>query len=461
MIYVENLRKEFKKTIKEPGLKGSLKSFVKPKKEIVAAVKDISFDVNEGEILGFIGPNGAGKSTVIKMLTGILTPTSGKCTINGKDPQKDRKKYVKEIGVVFGQRTQLWWDLPLTETYTVLKEIYEVDDSRFKKRMSFLNEVLELDSFINSPVRTLSLGQRMRADIAASLLHSPKVLFLDEPTIGLDVVVKDNIRKAIAKINEEEHTTVVLTTHDLEDIELLSKRIVMIDKGSKVFDGKITDLKEKYGQMRELMGWKYNEVMFIYGFSLIPKALDHLFFDNLWSVGYFIVRKGDFDKYLTRPINPLFHVMAEKFQVDAFGEMVIGIILLSCSLPSIEVEWGIGKLLLVIVAIIFASFIYTGIKIGTAAIAFWTKRSGNITFMFYMVNDFVKYPIDIYNNVVRSVLTYIIPFAFTAYFPALYFLTGENPLFNIGMTIVVALIVMTIGVLIWNRGIKAYESAGS
>ena len=252
MIYVENLRKEFKKTIKEPGLKGSLKSFIKPKKEIVAAVKDISFDVQEGEILGFIGPNGAGKSTVIKMLTGILSPTSGKCTINGKDPQKDRKKYVKEIGVVFGQRTQLWWDLPLTETYTVLKEIYEVDDSRFKKRMSFLNEVLELDSFINSPVRTLSLGQRMRADIAASLLHSPKVLFLDEPTIGLDVVVKDNIRKAIAKINEEEHTTVVLTTHDLEDIELLSKRIVMIDKGSKVFDGKITDLKEKYGQMREL-----------------------------------------------------------------------------------------------------------------------------------------------------------------------------------------------------------------
>ena len=252
MIYVENLRKEFKKTIKEPGLKGSLKSFVKPKKEIVAAVKDISFDVNEGEILGFIGPNGAGKSTLIKMLTGILSPTSGKCTINGKDPQKDRKTYVKEIGVVFGQRTQLWWDLPLTETYTVLKEIYEVDDSRFKKRMSFLNEVLELDSFINSPVRTLSLGQRMRADIAASLLHSPKVLFLDEPTIGLDVVVKDNIRKAIAKINEEEHTTVVLTTHDLEDIELLSKRIVMIDKGSKVFDGKITDLKEKYGQMREL-----------------------------------------------------------------------------------------------------------------------------------------------------------------------------------------------------------------
>lgn len=252
MIYVKDLKKEFKKTIKEPGIKGSIKSFFKPEKEIVTAVNDISFEIEKGEILGFIGPNGAGKSTVIKMLTGILTPTSGSCCINGQNPQKDRKKYVKEIGVVFGQRTQLWWDLPLTETYSVLKEIYEVEDSKFKKRMAFLNEVLDLEDFIKSPVRTLSLGQRMRADIAASLLHSPKVLFLDEPTIGLDVVVKDNIRKAIAKINEEENTTVVLTTHDLADIEMLSKRIVMIDKGNKVFDGKITDLKEKYGQMREL-----------------------------------------------------------------------------------------------------------------------------------------------------------------------------------------------------------------
>lgn len=252
MIYVENLRKEFKKTVKESGVKGSLKSFFKPQKEIITAVKDINFHVDKGEILGFIGPNGAGKSTVIKMLTGILTPTSGSCTINGFNPQKNRREYVKGIGVVFGQRTQLWWDLPLCETYTVLKEIYEVEDSKFKKRMDFLNEVLELDNFIKSPVRTLSLGQRMRADIAASLLHSPKVLFLDEPTIGLDVVVKDNIRKAIAKINAEENTTVVLTTHDLEDIELLSKRIVMIDKGSKVFDGKIADLKSKYGQMRDI-----------------------------------------------------------------------------------------------------------------------------------------------------------------------------------------------------------------
>lgn len=252
MIYVENLRKEFKKIIKEPGLKGSVKALFKPKKEIITAVDDISFTVPKGEILGFLGPNGAGKSTVIKMLTGILMPTSGMCRINGQNPQKNRKNYVREIGVVFGQRTQLWWDLALRETYAVLKEIYQVPDEQYKKRMAFLNEVLELDDFITSPVRTLSLGQRMRADIAASLLHSPKVMFLDEPTIGLDVVVKENIRNAIRKINAEEGTTVILTTHDLADIEFLCERIVMIDKGKKVFDGGIAELKHNFGDVRTL-----------------------------------------------------------------------------------------------------------------------------------------------------------------------------------------------------------------
>ena len=252
MIQADNLEKYFKKTIKQPGMLDSVKALFHSEKEIVKAVDGISFHVDKGEILGFIGPNGAGKSTVIKMLTGILTPTGGTCLINGQNPQKNRQRYVKEIGVVFGQRTQLWWDLPLTETYTVLKEIYEIDDARYKKQMAFLNEVLELESFIKSPVRTLSLGQRMRADIAASLLHNPKVLFLDEPTIGLDVVVKDNIRKAVSYINEQESTTVILTTHDLDDISMLCKRIVMIDHGKKVYDGSLQTLKQRYGQMREL-----------------------------------------------------------------------------------------------------------------------------------------------------------------------------------------------------------------
>ena len=252
MIYVDNVTKEFKKVVKDSGLKGSVKSLFNRKYDIVKAVDDISFHVPKGEILGFIGANGAGKSTTIKMLTGILTPTSGNIQINGQVPYKNRKKYVKEIGVVFGQRTQLWWDLPLVETFSVLKQIYQVEDKAFNERMGLLNEVLELEDFVKSPVRTLSLGQRMRADLAASLIHNPKVLFLDEPTIGLDVAVKNNIRKAITQINEQEKTTIILTTHDLNDIESLCKRIVMIDKGKIMYDGSLTQMKTQFGKYREV-----------------------------------------------------------------------------------------------------------------------------------------------------------------------------------------------------------------
>ena len=252
MIVVEHLDKTFKKTVKQPGLKAGFKSLFKPQIETFEAVKDLNFEIPKGEIFGFIGANGAGKSTTIKMLTGILTPTSGTCLINGKNPQKNRTAYVKDIGVVFGQRTQLWWDLALQETYSVLKEIYDISDSEFHKRMAFLNEVLDLNTFIKDPVRTLSLGQRMRADIAASLLHNPKVLFLDEPTIGLDVAVKDNIRKAIKQINQEEQTTILLTTHDLNDLELLCDRIFMIDRGQEIFDGSVSQLKQRFGKMHEV-----------------------------------------------------------------------------------------------------------------------------------------------------------------------------------------------------------------
>lgn len=252
MIQIDHVTKEFQKVIRQPGLSGAFRSLVHRKYETVKAVDDISFRVESGEILGFIGANGAGKSTTIKMLTGILVPTAGTIEIDGKIPWKNRVQYVKEIGVVFGQRTQLWWDLPLTETFSVLKEIYQVEDADYKARLGFLNEVLELDDFIKSPVRTLSLGQRMRADLAASMLHNPKVLFLDEPTIGLDVAVKNNIRQAITQINEQEHTTIILTTHDLNDIETLCKRIVMIDRGHILYDGDLTQMKHRYGRFRKI-----------------------------------------------------------------------------------------------------------------------------------------------------------------------------------------------------------------
>lgn len=216
-----------------------------------------------------------------------------------------------------------------------------------------------------------------------------------------------------------------------------------------------------FSQIPNLMGWTLNQIVFIYGFSLIPKGLDHLFFDNLWSIGHFTVRRGDFDKYLTRPINTLFHVMVEKLQIDALGELIMGIALICITLPSVAIQWSFVKILLIIAVIPFAVMIYVAIKTATAAIAFWTKRSGNITYMFYMVNDFAKYPVTIYNNVVRSIITYIIPFAFTAFYPANYILTGDNPLFNIGFTVVISIVLMAIAVFIWNKGIKAYESAGS
>lgn len=249
MIRVENLSKEFKSNKKYPGFKGAIKSFFSTEYITKKAVDDISFEINDGEIVGYIGANGAGKSTTIKMMTGILTPTSGRVYVNNLVPYENREENAKNIGVVFGQKTQLWWDLPISEAFSLLKDIYDVSDADFEERMRFLKEVLGLEEFFLSPVRTLSLGQRMRADLAAALIHNPQVIYLDEPTIGLDVVVKENVRKAIKEINLKYGTTIILTTHDLDDIEELCNRIIIIDKGKKIYDGEIKGVKEEYGYL--------------------------------------------------------------------------------------------------------------------------------------------------------------------------------------------------------------------
>ena len=247
MIEAIGLTKEFKTYKKYLGLKGTVKSLFTREVVVKKAVDNISFSIKKGEIVGYIGANGAGKSTTIKMMSGILVPTAGRCEVAGLIPYEDRIKNARNIGVVFGQRTQLWWDLPLGETFRILKEIYDVSDSDFKHRMDFLDETLSLSEFMNSAVRTLSLGQRMRADLAASLLHNPPILYLDEPTIGLDVVVKDKIRKAIKTINAKYETTIILTTHDLRDIEELCNRIIIIDEGKIIYDGSIDDIKSRFG----------------------------------------------------------------------------------------------------------------------------------------------------------------------------------------------------------------------
>lgn len=253
IIEVEHLMKDFMIAKRETGFLGAVKSLVKREHIKKEAVKDISFSINEGEMVGYIGPNGAGKSTTIKMLTGILVPTSGSVKVNGIIPYENRQENAKNIGVVFGQRTQLWWDLPTIESFELLKEIYQVPDKRYKENMDTFTEILGLDEFLNTPVRQLSLGQRMRADIAASLLHDPPILFLDEPTIGLDVVAKEKMRTFIKEINKERSITVILTTHDMEDIEKLCERMILIDHGQKVYDGEIAVVKERFGKIRTLI----------------------------------------------------------------------------------------------------------------------------------------------------------------------------------------------------------------
>lgn len=254
IIEVNNLTKTFKKPVRKPGLWGMFKTLFSFKYTTTQAVRGINFKVEKGEIVGYIGANGAGKSTTIKMMCGILTPNEGHVLVDGYLPydSKQRKKVLNEIGVVFGQRTQLWWDLPLVESLLILKEIYSVSKYDYDERFNFLREVLELDSFINQPVRTLSLGQRMRADLAASLIHNPKILFLDEPTIGLDVLVKDRIIKAIKEIHQQYQTTIILTTHNMDDITDLCDRIIILDEGTILFDGPLDSIKSKFGNTRNI-----------------------------------------------------------------------------------------------------------------------------------------------------------------------------------------------------------------
>ena len=254
MIELRQVEKHFKKPVRGKGVLGMFKTLFSTKHTVVKAVDGVSFTVQDGESVGYIGANGAGKSTTIKMMSGILTPTAGEILIDGKHPykSKERNAVLKSIGVVFGQKTQLWYDLPLTETYDLLRCIYDVPQDVYKKRLDALIELLDMKPFLDAPVRTLSLGQRMRADLAAAMLHNPKTLFLDEPTIGLDVLVKRNLIDAIKKIRSEYNTTLILTTHSMSDIEQLCNRVIILDAGKVLFDGSLEDIKHLFGDKRNV-----------------------------------------------------------------------------------------------------------------------------------------------------------------------------------------------------------------
>jgi ABC-2 type transport system ATP-binding protein len=252
-ILVEHLYKEFPIPVRGKGVKGMVKSLFSPARRILKALDGISFSIEQGELVGYIGPNGAGKSTTVKILSGILVPTRGRCEVNGIIPWKDRIAYVKGIGVVFGQRTQLWWDLPVRESFDLIKDIYRMTKPEFTTSFDELCALLDLEPLLPTPVRLLSLGQRMRCEIAASLLHRPAILFLDEPTLGLDALSTLAIRSFIKKINEERKVTVLLTTHNLDDIEALCRRIMVINKGKIFLEGTIRDLREKVTDERRMI----------------------------------------------------------------------------------------------------------------------------------------------------------------------------------------------------------------
>jgi len=252
MIEAVNLTKVYHIPDKDPGVRGAVKALFRPRHTSKTAVKDVSFAIEPGEIVGYIGVNGAGKSTTIKMLTGILVPTGGQVRVLGRDPHRDRVANARDIGVVFGQRSQLWWDLALRESLTMVGRIYEVDDARFQRLISEFSETLELKELLPIPIRNMSLGQKMRAELAATLIHEPRIVYLDEPTIGLDLLVKERIRAFIKRINQEKGTTVVLTTHDLGDIEELCRRVLIIDNGVLIYDGSLETIKQRFGKYREI-----------------------------------------------------------------------------------------------------------------------------------------------------------------------------------------------------------------
>jgi len=248
LIEARGLTKEFRIFSRSEGVMGAFRDLFHRKYRVLRAVDEIDFAVDRGEMVGYIGANGAGKSTTIKMLTGILVPTAGTVTVNGYVPHKQRESYTKGIGVVFGQRSQLWWDIAVIESFKLLRRIYDVPRADFNRRLQQFDDILGLSSFLNLPVRKLSLGQRMRCDLAAALLHNPAILFLDEPTIGLDVLAKSKIREFLKEINNEFKTTVILTTHDLGDIEALCPRVAIIDQGKMLYDGLVDNLFSQWGQ---------------------------------------------------------------------------------------------------------------------------------------------------------------------------------------------------------------------
>ncbi len=283
IIDFKSITKQFKVPERSTGRFKTFKNFFMRKYKTIDALKDVSFSIEEGDIVGYIGPNGAGKSTTIKIMSGILTPTSGSCIINGYTPWENRREFVKHIGVVFGQRSQLWWDVPIIDSFELLKDIYKIPDEEYKETLKILNNALNIDDLLGRPLRQLSLGQKMKCELAGALLHRPKILFLDEPTIGLDAITKLAVRDFIKYINKKWNTTIILTTHDMNDIDALTNKIILIGKGQILYQGSFDIIKTKYSSIKTIeveFAQDYDEIS-LEGYEVISHNKKYATLKNL------------------------------------------------------------------------------------------------------------------------------------------------------------------------------------
>ena len=503
LIEVKNLVKKYKIMEKEDGLIGYLKNLIKPKYKEFTAVNNINFNINEGELVGYIGENGAGKSTTIKMLTGLLTPTSGQVIVDGIVPNEKRIENNKNIGAVFGQKTQLWWYFPVIESFRLIKKMYKIPENEYRKNLKQFTELLQLEDLLEKQVKNLSLGQKMRCEIAATFLHNPKIVYLDEPTIGLDVLVKENIRKFIRDINKEKNTTVILTTHDLKDIEDVCDRIILLDKGQIIFDGEKQKFKDTYGNsvsaeiilknkkasitenlynedfeiieeneknikikfdhekmtIVNIAGWNFKQVLLLYGITLIAIGISDLCFDSLYDIGPKYIRDGEFDKILLRPVHPLISIIGSSKAFTSIGYLGLGLFITIKMLIELSIPITFFLILKIVLFSIIGAAITGAILTIFSIASFWTYKSNEVIWTFYRIHTFAQYPIDIYNGFIKILITVILPFAFVAYYPTINYLGMDK--YMIYLSPIIMIILWIIAIRVWNWALNKYRSTGS
>lgn len=441
MIQAEHLQKIFRVRKRNAGFKNAAKAFFSREYEEIHALNDVSFRIEDGEAVGYIGPNGAGKSSTIKILSGILTPDSGTCVIDGRVPWKDRRAHVSQIGVVFGQRSQLWWDVPVIDSFELIRDIYAVTEDVYKRNLRDLTDLLNLSELLKTPARSLSLGQRMRCEIAASLLHDPRILFLDEPTIGLDAVSKIAVREFVLDMNKRRGTTVILTTHDMQDVEALAQRVLLIGKGRILLDGTLDDIRRGgSGQIDETLA-----ELFFRGFDMFNRMIGN----------------GEFDRVLVRPRNEIFLVLCSRMDLERFGKGIMAIFLLIWALQNCPIDWCAARVMTLIFMILGGIVLFAGVYLIFAGLCFFTLEGLEfINILTDGMREHGRYPLSVYGKGVLTFCTYIVPYALVQYYPLMYLIGRHNDARAMLLPVIACVFIVPC-YLFWKFGVRHYRSTGS